>query len=491
MLLIEFIIISILVDSQISQTDMVSKILSALNVLEIKWSDIETNRHYNYNWRPSNSLWGKLSKAIFGSNRASHRAKIMNVWRCNRLNIRQRLQNPIPQLHRESVLTFPVSIELHKLPSTFHLTCSDKSFIQSSQVTNVHDLTRVNSNLQVVDFNSTADHPYRESLDSLRYSPSYSNQYEDYSSMENEPIDIGDINHKEYNTESIRSFEIFLNLHEWGSCISPQCIGNTFKQEWTNIFSEKLSEFYPYCVIKFNDHRINKTTSTRNYPYIVAEANCKFKNCIRFKFLIDTIPNSEIENVCVKVNVVGSISNKHFDNKTSNSRKLSALSRQVVGDDLMLNSTSNFHYKQFVQPSSLEVAKHGNLNHLKSQVVLRKVKSEHESKSRLSDDMWQDIVITQKSYESSIKGSHFNGYIQTISRYPIVVHMFTEDQLLLIRKLQSSDLTLHSDATGSVVRKIDKLRKLINYAKKTSLDFYLRHMFSIFQVSFLVNEAFR
>ena len=75
--------------------------------------------------------------------------------------------------------------------------------------------------------------------------------------------------------------------------------------------------------------------------------------------------------------------------------------------------------------------------------------------------MWQDIVITQKSYESSIKGSHFNGYIQTISRYPIVVYMFTGDQLLLIRKLQSSDLTLHLDATGSVVRKIDKLHKRI------------------------------
>ena len=41
--------------------------------------------------------------------------------------------------------------------------------------------------------------------------------------------------------------------------------------------------------------------------------------------------------------------------------------------------------------------------------------------------------------------------------------MFTEDQLLLIRKLQSSDLTLHSDATGSVVRKTDKLRKRILY----------------------------
>ena len=160
MVLIEFIItFSILVDSQISQTDLVSKILSALNIFEIKWSDIETNRQHNYDWRHSNSLWGKLS--IFSINRK-------------------------------------VSIELHKLPSKFYLTCSDKSFIQSSQVTNVRD-TRVNSNLQVVNFNSSIDHPYQESLDSIRYSPSYSNQYEDYSSMENEPIDNGNRNHKVVN----------------------------------------------------------------------------------------------------------------------------------------------------------------------------------------------------------------------------------------------------------------------------------------------------
>ena len=62
----------------------------------------------------------------------------------------------------------------------------------------------------------------------------------------------------------------------------------------------------------------------------------------------------------VKVNAVGSISNQHFDYITSYSRKLSGLSGQVVADNLVHNSTSNFHYKQFTQPSSLEVAKHGN-----------------------------------------------------------------------------------------------------------------------------------
>ena len=59
---------------------------------------------------------------------------------------------------------------------------------------------------------------------------------------------------------------------------------------------------------------------------------------------MDTNPKSEIENVRVKVNVVGSISNQHFDNIRSYSRKLSGLSREVV-IFFVLYSTSNFHYK--------------------------------------------------------------------------------------------------------------------------------------------------
>ena len=68
--------------------------------------------------------------------------------------------------------------------------------------------------------------------------------------------------------------------------------------------------------------------------------------------------------------------------------------------------------------------------------------------------MWQDIVITQMTYETTINGTHFNGYTQTVSREPIVVYIYTEDQLLLVRKLQSNDITLHLDATGSIVLKM-------------------------------------
>ena len=41
--------------------------------------------------------------------------------------------------------------------------------------------------------------------------------------------------------------------------------------------------------------------------------------------------------------------------------------------------------------------------------------------------------------------------------------MHTENKLLLLRKLQSNDLTLHLDATGSIVRKIEKFHKRILY----------------------------
>ena len=80
----------------------------------------------------------------------------------------------------------------------------------------------------------------------------------------------------------------------------------------------------------------------QNYPYLVAEAKCKFENCVRFKLLMDTIPKSDTENIHVEVTVAGSISNQHFDTKTSYSRKLSGLNRQVIGENLALNSTSNF-----------------------------------------------------------------------------------------------------------------------------------------------------
>ena len=108
-----------------------------------------------------------------------------------------------------------------------------------------------------------------------------------------------------------------------------------------------------------------------------------------------------------------------------------------MGEKLVNNSSNNYHYKEFTASTSLEAAKHGNLNLLKYQDVLRKMKSEHESRCRMSDD--------------------------TVSCYPIVIHMYTEEQILQFRNPQQNNLILHLDATGSVIRKIDKIHKQILY----------------------------
>ena len=62
-------------------------VVNALFQLEFEWSDIENYLIANQNWRYPNSFWGKLSKVVFGRNRARQRAKIMNLWRANRTKI--------------------------------------------------------------------------------------------------------------------------------------------------------------------------------------------------------------------------------------------------------------------------------------------------------------------------------------------------------------------------------------------------------------------
>ena len=77
--------------------------------------------------------------------------------------------------------------------------------------------------------------------------------------------------------------------------------------------------------------------------------------------------------------------------------------------------------------------------------------------------MWLDVVSTKKTYDLSIIGNFMNGYIQSVSRQPVVIHMYSEEQMLLLKHFKWDKITLHFDATGSVVRKIDKEQKTFLY----------------------------
>ena len=187
------------------------------------------------------------------------------------------------------------------------------------------------------------------------------------------------------DVEEIKRGEFELSRQEW-DLIFPKCSKNTLKPGWTNIFNEKISSYYPICVIKFLYNRINKRYMIRNCPFFVAAATCKFSKCFSFKFVMETPETLENKGSRIKYVVTGSISMEHFSNRCSYSRHLVGDNREVVAKQLENSSPSNYHYSLFTDSEKISVAKHGNFNYLHSIDLLRKVKSQHLAMSRLDND---------------------------------------------------------------------------------------------------------
>ena len=140
--------------------------------------------------------------------------------------------------------------------------------------------------------------------------------------------------------KSQQTKHFFLNPEEW-SRIKPKIgCSNKLLPNWTNIFNQKLSSLNPYCVFKFLYHRINSQSETRNCPFIIAQAICKFEKCVKFSIWIDKVPKGKFDHVSVDVLTEGILSDKHFDHTTSHSRNVSNDNREELGKMLTCSSAS-------------------------------------------------------------------------------------------------------------------------------------------------------
>ena len=111
---------------------------------------------------------------------------------------------------------------------------------------NYNDL---NGNKNLVDSFSTLLHPHQQGLNFIPNS-SHHKPSEDNSSVASESSIICLKTQNSGNMESMSSFEFSINYNEW-ALISSHGNENKLQKEWTNIFSKKISEIYPYCVIQF------------------------------------------------------------------------------------------------------------------------------------------------------------------------------------------------------------------------------------------------
>ena len=124
-------------------------------------------------------------------------------------------------------------------------------------------------------------------------------------------------------------------MHEWLRISKFLKIKNKLEPEWTNISNEKMSMKYPFCVLKFLYHRINKnSTNSNKCSFLVAAAICKFSDC--FKFIMEE-PETNANNVFVITYfVTGSISKDHFANQVSQSRHLAGERRETISEQLRI-----------------------------------------------------------------------------------------------------------------------------------------------------------
>ena len=256
--------------------------------------------------------------------------------------------------------------------------------------------------------------------------------------------------------QSTNRGEFELTGQEWFK-IFPNCSERALKSEWTNLFNEKISVYYQFCVLKFLYHRINRNYAERGCAFLIAAAVCKFSNCITFKFEMET--RKQMQTIIIPLLILLLVQS------LKNIRLIQFRTADIYQErEDSLNSPILLI---FIIPSLLipkmSVAEKGYFNYLHSTDVIRKVKSQHFDKSRFNSDMWQDIISTQMSYISAIIGNTLNGYIQFLSHSPFIIHLYSEEQIMLLKKLEKRSFTLHLGATGSVIRKLGHLKKRILY----------------------------
>ena len=197
-----------------------------------------------------------------------------------------------------------------------------------------------------------------------------------------------------------------------------------------------------------------------------AKAVCKFHNCLIFYFIIKNYPILSNANATIEVEykVSGTLSAEHTDGRTVHSIHLLYSRRLHVATELTEKYISNYFYNQFpASDSPNNELDYGNFNKIKSSATLRKAKFDLSSLQRYSNENWSEISRLQEYYRNIIIGNQIRGYIQSLSHDPFIIHMYTEEQINVLKLFKNTSVVQHLDATGSIVRKIDISQKKVFY----------------------------
>ena len=116
------------------------------------------------------------------------------------------------------------------------------------------------------------------------------------------------------------TFTFNLTTEEWLRIKpEPSLVGRHLSKNWSNIFSDKIEQVIPSCVLRFTYNRVAKQhTRKKNAVFFSGKAKCTFDNCLTFTLSIQKEPLDTDQTVTVNVETEGTrwhmVCYKHADN---------------------------------------------------------------------------------------------------------------------------------------------------------------------------------
>ena len=216
--------------------------------------------------------------------------------------------------------------------------------------------------------------------------------------------------------------------------ISPEEFNEMYKSEslvdgrWTYVLSVKFSTVNNICILNIKQKRyLSSKNCLKIYGY------CAHKRCNVFLLYLKDFrkPNSHHE-----VSVYSS--SLDYNHLKPITRYLKGDHRKISKIELKLVKASKSRERRVLESSSLSI-KAGNMDHVKSDSVLRKVRSEvlgHNDRHK--DDIF-DLCLMQRTNDE---------YIKSVGQ-PFHVYIYSMEQLKIALKNEGF-IILHLDATGNV-----------------------------------------
>lgn len=192
------------------------------------------------------------------------------------------------------------------------------------------------------------------------------------------------------------------------------------------------------------------TSATRFHWRGYAECRQDNESCIKVMFTVSEAPQHG-KQLLVQATVTGSCYGHEGETAAlPNRRQLRGERRNQAVKNIKASNTtaSEYHYRISSEMTDEELTS-GNTTRCQEPSIFRKALSEQEKNKRLHADPIEELDLQRKVLAACDIGQHFNGYIQSVGKFPFHVSCFTERQLQFYKECVAKEETiLHFDATG-------------------------------------------